>query len=119
MINKLIPTLLLGSLLGLSARTWTSADGSKTFDAELVGYDDEKKTMTLLIEGEERTFELSNFSKADRLWAKKNSAKKEEDITLPGILTEDVLTKLEDGKFVPAKIEGEPKYYLVYFSASW
>jgi len=50
----------------LSARTWTSADGSKTFDGELVAYDEDSGAVKVeLANGKELNFKQEILSEAD------------------------------------------------------
>lgn len=54
------------SLAGAHARTWTSADGTKTFEGELVAYDAGKGRVTVsLSNGQSITFTQDKLSEAD------------------------------------------------------
>lgn len=113
-------TAVLG-LAGASARTWTSADGKRTFDGELQSYDPAAGIVTVVLGGgQEIQFTLDKLSAADRAFLSKQAA--------PGIPAgnlhvslekEGVLRILRNGKFVAHKIEPRPLYFLLYFSASW
>jgi hypothetical protein len=125
------------ALLGqgpLAARTWTSADGSKTFEGELRALSERAKTVTVLMEGGKlRTFKISLLSEEDRNFLRKEghkiilaaSAGKGADNTLQeqkigkNLAKEGILSKLEGESFVGHKLTKTPDYYIVYFSASW
>ena len=125
------------ALLGqgpLVARTWTSGDGSKTFEGELRALSERAKTVTVLMEGGKlRTFKISLLSEEDRNFLRKEghkiilaaSAGKGADNTLQeqkigkNLAKEGILSKLEGESFVGHKLTKTPDYYIVYFSASW
>ncbi|MDG2488697.1 MAG: hypothetical protein P8M65_13380 [Roseibacillus sp.] len=125
------------ALLGqgpLAARTWTSGDGSKTFEGELRALSERAKTVTVLMEGGKlRTFKISLLSEEDRNFLRKEghkiilaaSAGKGADNTLQeqkigkNLAKEGILSKLEGESFVGHKLTKTPDYYIVYFSASW
>lgn len=65
--------LLLGSIS--LARTWTSADGSKTFEGELVSYDEATGSVTVDMKGRKMTFKKEILSEADIAFAKENASK--------------------------------------------
>ena len=63
-------------LAGAHARTWTSADGSKTFEGELQSYDARKGKVTVtLSNGKRLTFSQDRLSEADVAFAKENGRK--------------------------------------------
>ena len=110
--------LLLSSA---SARTWTSADGSKTFEAEFNSHDAEKNEVSVTLKGKKKQFNMTKFSKEDHEWvqAKLKEEKEAKLGTFGMMLSGDVLSKLEEGQFVSASVEKEPEYYILYFTASW
>ncbi|MFK7852406.1 MAG: hypothetical protein AB8D78_15635, partial [Akkermansiaceae bacterium] len=55
------------------ARTWKSADGSKTFEGELVSYDAKTGTVKVSISGVTGTFEESILSEADVAFLKQHA----------------------------------------------
>lgn len=69
--------LLLGlALMAMSglveARTWTSADGGKTFDAELVSFDEATGKVTVKkVNGSTMSFDQENLSESDIAFLKK------------------------------------------------
>jgi len=73
----LVVTALAGLLLsGVSARTWTSADGSKTFEGELQSYDAASgKVSVTLRSGKRMTFSQDKLSEEDIAWLKKNGGR--------------------------------------------
>jgi len=63
-------------LTGAHARTWTSADGSKTFGGELESYDAEKGMVTVtLANGNRLSFTQDKLSEADITFLKENGTK--------------------------------------------
>ena len=73
----LVVTALAGLLLsGVSARTWTSADGSKTFEGELQSYDAASgKVSVTLRSGKRMAFSQDKLSEEDIAWLKKNGGR--------------------------------------------
>ena len=77
-MKKALLTLISCAALGLPAlalekRTFTSADGSKKFEALLTGYDPAKGTITVRKSGTKTlTFKLSLLSEEDIAYVKKN-----------------------------------------------
>jgi len=69
-LKQILATAMIAGLgLGLlPARTWTSADGSKTFEAELGRYDKAtgKVTVVLNKNGRSMTFRIDKLSDADK-----------------------------------------------------
>ena len=65
--------LLLSSVS--SARTWTSADGKKTFEGALVAYDEAAGKVTVDMNGREVTFSQDKLSADDIAFAKENGPK--------------------------------------------
>ena len=116
------------ALVGSSpARTWTSADGSKTFEGDLVSCDD--TSVTVKRGFKEMTFKLELISEEDRTWAKaeavKLAAAAENKAAAADFAESDFgkalkkLQKFDEKKFVKHELEAAPKYFLLYFSASW
>jgi len=133
--------IFLGSLcalsllpLHLSARTWTSSDGNKTFTGEFKKFDSGSKQVTITrTNGRSTTFSIDKLSEADQKWIIESEAAKatkaaEDDV---GNLEEQLeaqpvaqniykdLTQLNKGKLKKAEFQFAPEYYLLYFSASW
>ena len=67
--------VVVGAILltgGAQARTWTSADGTKTFEGELKSYDAESGQVSVTLpDGREMTFREDKLSAADIAWLKK------------------------------------------------
>ena len=89
-------TLGIGLLLPVAdGRTWTSADGTKTFVAELKSYDEESgKVVVQKVNGKKLSFELSILSEQDiefiktegkKLTAKKGGSSKTAVKELPDV----------------------------------
>ncbi|MFC4995149.1 hypothetical protein [Rubritalea tangerina] len=125
-------SLLLGA--SLQARTWTSSDGMKTFEASFKSYDSETKQVTVIRKYKNMKFALDVLSEADQKWVKQKVAeetKKKELQDAPSIteqlaeqvvgrhLTDKTLSRLEGKRFVKAQLEKVPEYYILYFTASW
>ena len=73
---SILRNLLLCSALvtGSQARTWTSADGSKSFEAEFKSYDAEKgQVVVVLSNGRTKKFNQSFLSEDDVAFVKKNA----------------------------------------------
>ena len=63
-------------VLGVQARTWTSADGSKTFEGELQSYDAASgKVSVTLPNGRQMIFSQDKLSEEDVAWLKKNGGR--------------------------------------------
>lgn len=65
--RRLLPVVSVSLLLAVtvSARTWKSADGSKTFEGELVSYDKKTGTVEVNINGNPASFDQSLLSGED------------------------------------------------------
>ncbi len=115
----------------LPARTWTSADGKRTFEGELKSYDKEAgKVSVIKRNGRTVTFDIAKLSEIDREFLEEQAkndpaggadvaaALKDQKIgaklAKPGILQ-----KLDGKKYGNFELTKAPDYYLVYFSASW
>lgn len=123
-LSALFPALLAGSG---QARIWTSADGSKTFEGDFISCDG--KTVTVKRGIREMTFKIELLSEEDQKWAKEEVTRLEAAEANKEIAAEFAesdfgkslrkLSKLEDGKFVDHEVTEPPKFFLLYFSASW
>jgi hypothetical protein len=128
-------SVVLGLALGMgcaTARTWKSADGTKTFDAEFTKLDGNSLTVTQT-NGKTLSFPLGVLSSEDQTFAKEEAEKAKAEVEssadsaalLDAVVAKELKGKLEklDGKsmkkFELAESGKAPKYYLVYFSASW
>jgi hypothetical protein len=131
-MNILLSIALAGALgLGvLQARTWTSADGKKTFEGTLKSWDESAGTVTVVMAtGRTVTFDLAKLSEADQ------SFLKEQPVGEAGVQDGDVaaaefektvigkaLRKMEilEGKsFKKHEFTKPPEFYILYYSASW
>ena len=76
-VNSLLAAAACMALLGATAgaRTWTSSDGTKTFEGELRGYDEATGKVTVDMNGRVVTFNQTLLSDADIAFAKENGAK--------------------------------------------
>jgi len=74
--NRISPLLHLAAavllLTSSQARTWTSADGSKTFEAEFESYDEVTGTFTVIMGGGKKEFKQEILSAADTAFLKAN-----------------------------------------------
>ena len=125
--------LIIATALGLGllpARTWTSADGSKTFEGKLKSYDDAGGKVTVTVRnGRILTFSVDKLSEADRKFlteeaARLNDASENKAETEEFSLTDigKAFTKmqvLEGDAFTPHQFESVPEYFILYYSASW
>jgi len=107
----------------LPARTWKSADGTRTLEGELGSYDANTGNVVLILDsGHEVRFTLDKLSQPDREFlAQKKGASEPPpaDSLTASFRKEGVLKILKNGAFAPCKLEGAPKFFLLYFSASW
>ena len=113
----------------LHARTWKSADGSKSFEAELIEAKDGLVTVKTS-RGKKMTFKESVLSADDQAYIKEESerlakeaeakaeAEKLASAEIPSTLDGN-LVKLDGKRFQKFEPETPAKYYLLYFSASW
>lgn len=120
-----IATLVLAG--SSQARTWTSADGSKTFEGDLVSCDD--TSVTVKRGTKELTFKLEILSEDDQKWAKaetlKAAAAEGNKKAAAEFAESDFgkafrkLQKFDGKKFSKFELEEAPKHFLIYFGASW
>lgn len=125
--KHLLTACLLASLTWAPARTWTSADGERTFEGDLKKFDGTTGEVTVFVDGRNLVFDQSKLSEADRTYLSEWQAEEEKpdaEAMLEGQkigkeLTDRVLSRLDGKKFKKASLEKKPEYYLLYFSASW
>jgi hypothetical protein len=132
-MKKLLITGALALLLAgtASARTFTSTDGSKTFEGELRTFNKEAREVTVMMRnGKVFTFTLDKLSEADQKWLAEQAEKPSAPVG-----GSDVKAQLEAQKIGKnllrglRKLKGRsmhryemtkvPEYYILYFSASW
>lgn len=125
----LLLTLTFSNLVLVAhARTWTSADGSQTFDGEYVS--STETTVTVIIKGHQRTFKMELLSASDKKWVAAENARREKEAPEKAAQANPEgakiakqlkgrTTRLIDGKFVKQDTQKAPAYYLLYFTASW
>ncbi len=77
MKTPILSTLCAAAALMLTAdaRTWTSADGSKTFEGEMTAYDADADKVTVDMNGREMTFSTSILSADDIAYIKQEGPK--------------------------------------------
>ena len=114
------------------ARTWTSADGKNTFEGEFVSATETRVTVNR--NNGKITFDISKLSDDDQTFIKEETATAEaaakakaesdklKDAAIPKALSRK-LVKLDASGKRYEKFELAdgiiPKYYVVYYSASW
>lgn len=116
--------LLAGSCF---ARTWKSADGSKTFEGTLRSYDAESGSVTVVVNGRPMTFPQDKLSAEDIAFLKEEEAKMsqvdpEEALAETEVGAKMLRAKLHqlDGKrYKRTKLDRAPDFYFFYYSASW
>lgn len=122
-LTTLAAIVCLGSI---HARTWTSADGSKTFNAKYVSHTDEYVTVAKGLK--ESKFKISLLSEADREWlaakaqkasSTSSTSKDALDLGSIGNGLKGNMVMLKDGKYKDYAAESAPEYYIVYYTASW
>ncbi len=120
--------------LPAQARTWTSADGLKTFEGEYKSFNQETNEVTVIRKYKKLKFSMDVLSQADHDWvnvkveeisaevAAANTPTVEEQLLAQAVgakLNEKTLVRLDGKRFKKAQIEKVPEYYLLYFTASW
>lgn len=111
---RFVAALLLSGSLLASARTWTSADGEMELEGDFKSFNDEASEVTILVEGEEIKFDLGKLSDEDQAFVKSQG-----EVNITTLLQKATLHQVVDGEVKEVKFEADPKYYLLYFSASW
>lgn len=117
-------------LLALSsglARTWTSAEGDKTFEGDLRSYDPETKIVSVVVGGRALTFTEDKLSAGDIEFLKENAnnettvspAEAAAESKVGKKVTKAKLQRLDGERFKRAELEKAPEYYILYYSASW
>lgn len=126
----LFAALLALAIPSLHARTWTSADGSKTFEGDLRSYNPTTGEVTVLVNGRATTFQESVLSEADRTFLKEEGANPTSDSSddpsaalegqkVGAQVLKAKLHRLEGERYKRAEMAKAPEYYIMYFSASW
>jgi hypothetical protein len=79
-------SLFLASTLVLSARTWSSFDGERSFEGELQNYDSESGEVTVLVDGQTVSLQQENLSEEDVLFLKnwEPETVADEDVAMSG-----------------------------------
>ncbi len=127
MKRTLLISWLLAGLTFAQARTWTSADGTKTFEGELKSFDAGSGKVSVTINGRQKTFSIDKLSEKDveflKEWEKEASKPSVEEALqeqkIGKELTSKILSRIDGKKFKKVSMEKAPEYYLLYFSASW
>ena len=127
MKKTLIAIAAVAALFSSSqARTWTSSDGSKTFEGTLRSYDSAKGSVTVLMaNGRSLTFPQDKLSETDvaflKEWeATKNQPEAKEDSSKLGkLMAKAKLHKMEGERYKKAELTKSPEFYVLYYSASW
>ena len=75
--KPILSTLCIAVVLMMSAdaRTWTSADGKKTFEGEMTAYDADAGRVTVDMKGREMTFSINILSDDDIAYIKEEGPK--------------------------------------------
>ena len=112
---------LLALASPLVARTWTSADGTKTFEGDFVGVDD--GIVTVLRGRTKQRFKMEVLSKEDIAFIEKQEAiaasAKFKGAAVPKAIS-GKLVRLEGGGLVAAPDnEVVPEFYFLAYTASW
>ena len=119
----IVPVLgfvLLTPVAIAEARTWTSADGSKSFEADYLSSSSD--SVRLRRKGKAIDVSFEHLSEADLSWIRDTVAAAE---SLEKFTTSSFgkslkkLQKLKGKRFTRYQIETPPKYFILYFSASW
>jgi len=122
--------LALVGLLGgmVQARTWTSADGSRTFEGTLKSYDPASGMVTVIVDGRPLAFPQDKLSEGDREFLKESrmtvaetpaSSATAATSVVGAIVAKAKLQQLDGKRFKKAESVKSPDYYVLYYSASW
>lgn len=107
----------------LWARTWTSADGARTFEGELRSYDAETGRVTVIINGAPLTIRQDKLSEADITFLKEESDSSAKDSAQDSVVGAKVakakLQVLDGKRYRKAELTKSPDYFVFYYSASW
>lgn len=134
-MKKSFAVFLLSCLAvaSVQARTWTSADGAKTFSGELKSYNAETGMVTVTVNGRPLEFPQDKLSAADVAFLKESAAgapsATSTSSTSPGTapastamaekMAKVKLSRLDGKRYKRAELEKTPEYYILYYSASW
>jgi len=128
---KISLTLAILTTLFLSvtvhARTWTSSDGSKTFQAEYV--ECKGSSVVIIMNGNKNSFKISRLSAADQAWVAQQEridAAPYKPATTRSLSDQKIGRQLRHqtfravgNRFVSENIKKVPRYYYFYYAASW
>lgn len=114
----IISSLISAVALYGDIRTWTSADGSKTFEGKVISYNDLAKTVTMDIDGVTVSFDEDKLSKEDLDYLSKWDSEKK-TTSIQNLISKDKLSRFKETAFAQSDSKKTPKYYILYFSASW
>lgn len=121
-------TFALLSLLATSglARTWTSSDGSKTFEGELRSFDAETGLVKVLIGGRVVEFAKDKLSQEDITFLEESATAKgtaaagpDESTEIGAKVAKAKLQQLDGKRYRRAEASKPAEYYILYYSASW
>jgi len=108
--------------LPLHARTWTSADGTRTFQGDLRSYDKETGKVTVILRnGRTLSFDKSKLSGDDIAYAEENAGTGgiAAGDKVGAMVSETKLYRLSGKKLKESALEKTPDYYILYFTATW
>ena len=109
-------------------RTWTSADGTKTFEGTARTFDATKGTVSVVTQdGRLLTFPIDKLSSDDQTWLKNwnnttspsASAGPDTESEVGKKVAKAKLQRLDGKRYRRAELEKTPEFYLFYYSASW
>ena len=123
-------TLLASGLLLGEERTWTSADGSKTFEGTLRSYDPGTRVVSVVTgDGRLLSFTTDKLSAEDvsflEEWTPPASpgssaaAGPDTESEVGMRVAKAKLQRLDGERYRRAELEKTPEFYLFYYSASW
>jgi hypothetical protein len=127
MLAILMVAVLLTLTAPAHARTWTSADGGKTFNAEYVSSDG--RSVVVIMNGSKNSFKINRLSATDQAWVSKQmkiDAAGYRPVSTRSLRDQKIGKQLlhqtfraAGNRFVSAKINKVPRYYYFYYAASW
>lgn len=122
LISALAALLLVS---GAEARTWTSSDGSKTFEGTLRSYKADTGMVTVVVNGRPLSFEKSKLSEEDIAFLEEEAVEKVSpaeaaaETVVGAQIVKAKLNRLEGDRYKKAELDKAPEYYILYYSASW
>lgn len=124
-LSILTAALCAIGLISAQARTWTSADGSKTFEGDFRSYNESTGIVQVITNGRLLNVPQDKLSSEDIEWIKSEGMKAAAPASAEpsGAVGMEVakakLQRLDGNRFKSADLTKDPEFYIFYYSASW